>query len=275
MSEKAIDFDKEMVGTVAVTERDAMDLDASMAVYKQRFADVSDFTFVFVGNFELDTMKPLVERYIASLPGGGRDDQWKDLGDRRQTGQLEVVTRKGLEEKSSVRLLYHGDATWGREERYAMRSLGEALRIRLREILREDMGGTYGVGAGGGISRIPEETFSFSVSFGCSPDKVDEMIAAVEAEIERVKQEGVPQEVIDKVKEAQARDRELQLERNGFWLSSIGFVLENDRDLGEILSYSGLFDTLSSDMVRDAARRYLTGENRLKAILYPEATAIP
>lgn len=249
---------------------EAMDLERSMEVYRERFADVSDFTFIFVGNFDPDTLKPLVERYVASLPGGGRDDTWKDLGDRRSEGLVKVETRKGLEDKSSVRLLFHGDATWSRAERYAMRSLGEALRIRLREILREDMGGTYGVGAGGGISRIPEESFTFSVSFGCAPDKVEEMIAAVEAEIERVKLEGVPQEVVDKVREAQTRERELQLERNGFWLSALRFVLENEQDPADILTYSELFETLSSDMIRDAARRYLSGDNRLEAVLYPE-----
>ncbi|PYS68978.1 MAG: peptidase M16, partial [Acidobacteria bacterium] len=47
---------------------DSWNLDKSMAFYKDRFADASDFTFVFVGSFDLPTIKPLVEKYLGSLP---------------------------------------------------------------------------------------------------------------------------------------------------------------------------------------------------------------
>ena len=59
---------------------DEWNLEKSLAFYKDRFADASDFTFVFVGSFDLATIKPLVERYLGALPSIRRKEAWKDVG---------------------------------------------------------------------------------------------------------------------------------------------------------------------------------------------------
>src|SRR3970282_580220 len=117
---------------------DQWNLDKSVAFYKDRFADASDFTFVFVGSFDLATMKPLVERYLGGLPSTGRKETWKDVGIRYPTGVVEKRGEKGVEPKSSAALVFTGEFEWSPPQRTVMRALGDVLEARLREKLRED-----------------------------------------------------------------------------------------------------------------------------------------
>ena len=85
-----------------------MSLVKSIAFYKDRFADASGFTFVFAGSFDVEAVRPLVCRYLASLPASGRRETWKDPGIRPPRGIVEKTVRKGLEPKTRVRLVFSG-----------------------------------------------------------------------------------------------------------------------------------------------------------------------
>jgi zinc protease len=139
-----------------------------------------------------------------------------------------------------VQIRFHGDAPWSPKEDHIVGSLAEALRIRLREVLREDLGGAYSVGVSGGISHYPRERFALSISFGCDPQRADELIAAALAEVERVKSEGPGAAHVDKVREAQRRGRETDLERNPFWIGEIVSHEIDGLDPREILQYDEL-----------------------------------
>ena len=84
------------------------DLGRSLTFYQDRFADASDFTFVFVGNIDLDTMRPLVERYLGGLPATGRVETWRDLGVRPPRGVIDETVHKGIEPQSQTRLIFTG-----------------------------------------------------------------------------------------------------------------------------------------------------------------------
>ena len=95
---------------------DEMNLDKSLAFYKDRFADASDFTFVFVGSFSLDAMQPLVERYLASLPSLNRKETWKDTGIRPPTVVVQKV-EKGIEPQSRAAIVFTGPFTFDQPHR--------------------------------------------------------------------------------------------------------------------------------------------------------------
>ena len=144
---------------------DEMNLDKSLAFYKDRFSDASDFTFVFVGSFDLPTMKPLVERYLGALPSTGRKETWKDVGMTRPKGVVEKRVDKGIEPKSRARIVFAGPFQYDQERRVGIRALADVLEIRLRESLREDLGGTYSVSASAGYAKYPaRSTRSRSIS---------------------------------------------------------------------------------------------------------------
>jgi zinc protease len=249
---------------------DEIDLDRALAVHRERFADNSDFTFVLVGNFDPAEIEPLVRTYLGGLPAGGRRESWRDVGARTPAGVHEVVVRKGLEPKSQVRLTFTGDAAWSPQTRHDIVSLAAALRIRLREVLREDMSGTYGVSVSGGIGRRPREEYSFTISFGCAPESVDDLVSAVFAEVEAIQRDGPTAEVAAKVREIQTREREIDLRENGFWRGALASHYREGLDPRQILAYGDLVASVTPERLREAARLYLDSSRYVKGILYPE-----
>lgn len=239
-------------------------------VYRDRFADVGDFTFILVGNFDPKTLKPLVQTYIGGLPAGGRDETWRNVGAEPVPGPVNVEVKKGLEPKSQVRLIWSGPAEWSREGQHDIASLASTLRIRLREVLREDLGGVYGVGVSGSLSQRPEERFSFSVSFGCAPDSVSELIEAVRKEISTLQTTAIDVSYTEKVQEIQRRQREVDLRENGFWLRALKSYYSLDLDPRLILDHEALVDRVAPEAIQRTAQRYLDLEKIFQAVLYPE-----
>ena len=247
-----------------------MNADAALKVYKERFADASDFTFVFVGNFKPETMKPLVEQYLGSLPSLGKGEPWKDEGIEAPEGVVRFQVEKGLEPKSAVRLMFHGEAEWTRENRFDLTTLSRVLEIALIELVREEMGATYSVGVFGSNSRWPKEDFVLNVSYTCKPSEVDPILDSIFAAMKEIQENGPEQEMVDKVRINLQRDREVQLKQNRFWLSIIDTYSEHGIDFEYIHRYDELLDRLSVETVQEAARRYLTMDQYLLGVLKPE-----
>lgn len=251
---------------------DELDLQTSHEIFADRFADVSDFTFYLVGAFgEPADVKPLVERYIASLPSRGREEAPRDLGIRPPEGKVERVVRKGQEPQSQVQIVLTGEAEWSQRNRRLMSLIEGVLDIRLREQLREDLGGTYGVGVSGSISREPVESFTLSIGFGCEPGRVEELTETVLAELERFRAEGAQPENIVKVRETTMTSHEVGLRENGYWLNSIMFYDRYGLDLGLIPAGAGdFYDSVTNEEIIEASRVFLDTTNYVRVVLVPE-----
>ncbi len=247
-----------------------VDLARSLSIYQDRFADASDFTFVIVGNFEPQKIKPLVMTWLGGLPSTQREETWRDVSAKRPPGVTHLNVWKGLEEQSRVRIDIEGKLNWNRQDTHDIQSLAAALRITLREELREELGGVYGVSVSGSASSRPDSTYSFFVGFGCAPENVQELQNAVFAEFERAKREGFSDEVITKVREGQRRARETALKQNGFWAGRLVSYYRAASDPVRILAYDELVESVSSERLQMAARRYLIPEGMLIARLFPE-----
>jgi zinc protease len=252
-----------------------VDLDQAISIYRERLGDAGDFTFLFVGNVDAESLRPMVETYLASLPTRGRKERWKDVHVRHPKGVHVKTLLQGREPKSRVSLTFHGQEKWSRETENDMRMLGEVLRIRLREVLREDMGGVYGVSAGGGISRRPRPEYSFSVGFGCAPENVDTLTKAIVDEIRAIQERGVAAEYIQKVKEARVRAHEVNLEDNSFWLGELRRAYTFGDNPKQIPDIQEMLDKVSSARVRAAAQKYLRASQYVMGVLKPETTSAP
>ncbi len=247
-----------------------MDLEKSFRVYQDRFADASDFTFLFVGSFDPAEIKPLVETYLGGLPGLQREESWRDVGIEAPEGIIDKEVRKGLEPKSQVAILFTGPFEWQRKNRYDIASMARVLQIKLREVLREDLGGTYGVGVHASTSRYPDAEYSLNISFGCDPTRVDELTETVFSQIDSLKNFGTTDKYLTKVKETQRRTRETNLKQNSFWLNTLRSTYYYGSDAEDILTYDELVDDLSLDDIQKAARLYFDETNYVKVVLYPE-----
>lgn len=249
---------------------DSLDLGTAYRFYRDRFADAGDFTFVIVGNFDADSIRPLVATYLGGLPASGRNENWRDLGVRTPTGTIEKEVRRGVEPKSTVQMIFTGPFEWSMENRHMVLSMMDILENRLREELREEKGGTYGVSASGSVQRYPVPQYSLTISFGCAPDRVDELVNGALGVIAGLKEKGPQTGELDKEKETQRREREIYRKDNSYWLSVLQSRYVNGENPLSILSEPELTDRLTPQSIRDAARNYFTMKNYVKVVLYPE-----
>ncbi len=247
-----------------------IDYKTAMNFYKDRFADASDFTFFFVGNFEIDKIKPLIQTYLGGLPVTNRVETWKDTKVFKPKGVIKKEVHKGIEPKSMVRVSFTGSYEGEYSSLYGLSSLVDVLSIKLREVMREEMGGTYGVWMWHDASYYPRKEYSFNIMFGCNPERVDEMIQSLFTQIDSIKTVGPPQINIDKVRETQTRDYEVNLKKNGFWINKLYRNHFYGVDLKDILKFPDYVKTLSVDMIKEAANKYLNTENYVQVVLYSE-----
>jgi zinc protease len=179
------------------------------------------------------------------------------------------VITKGSEPKSMVNIVFTSPATYNSADAYALRSLSEVMDIKLVEQLREEKGGVYGVGATGNMTKIPYESYTFTISFPCAPDNADTLTKAAIEELKKIIRSGVSAEDLEKVKEQQLRKLEVDIKQNGYWMSSLYDAYYNDLNPDEILKRKKQIEQLTSKMIQDAARKYINPSSYTRATLKP------
>lgn len=240
-------------------------------IYRERFADASDFTFVFVGAFSLQQMRPLVEQWLATLPSTHRTEQWRDVGIRPPAGVIEKTVRKGVEPKASTVVVFSGTTPYTPATRYALRSLSEYLEMRLLDNLREALGGTYSVSVGGEATRLPDASYSVSIQYGSSPVRTDSLFRTVLAVIDSTKAGHITESDVQKVREQQLRSYEVSLKENSYWLANLAGRIENGEDPRGLLTYDQFIRALDAGQLQRAAKEFLDLSRYARFVLLPIA----
>jgi zinc protease len=248
---------------------DQLNLDKSLAFYKDRFADASDFTFVFVGSFDESAIRPLVEQYLASLPSLKRKETWKNVGIDPPKGIVTKRVEKGIEPKSRASINFTGVFQYDQTQRVAIRALAMVLGTRLREVLREDLGGTYSVSASATYEKLPDPEYRLTIDFGCSPDRTDNLVKTVLQEVERLRSEGPSEKQVADVREALLRDFETNIKQNGYLLTQIAGKYEYGEEPETLLLVPEYYKKLTPASILAAAKTYLDTNNYVLVTLFP------
>ena len=238
------------------------------SVIADRFEDLSDSTFVFVGAFDWDELRSLSTTYLASLPSTGRVEQWVDHGVDPPSGLIDESVNSGIEPRSNTLVLFAGDTEWSRSENLALSAAGEVLGTRLRERVREQLGGTYFIGVRTSTSSLPDPEYLAYIIFGSDPERVDELFGEVMAEVAWL-HEGGEQSYLDNFKEQMRTSRAEQLRDNGFWLGQIQAAAQRDESFAEIVGFDERLEALTLEDVSSTAQRYFTTDQYLRVVLYP------
>jgi len=247
----------------------------AFAFYKDRFADASDFTFVFVGTVDTTKLKPLVERYLAALPSLNRQEKGKDVGVTAPKGVVEKVVHKVTEPKANTIINFSGPCVYAPENRFQLRALMEVFQIKLNETLREQLGGTYSPNAGGSCGRLPKQEYSINVQFGSSPENVERLSKGVFSLIDTLKAKGPSQADVDKVKEQILRSREVETKQNSYWVSNIGARDQAGEDIAGLGSqYDEMVKSLTAAQLQAAAKLYFNTANYARFVLLPENSPV-
>jgi zinc protease len=246
-----------------------VDLKTAYEFYKNRFANASDFTFVFVGNIDIEKFKPLIVNYIASLPSAGKSDPIKDMGIKLPVGNINKVFQKGLAPKANVRIIYSGKFNYSEKEAYNLKALVDILRMRITKDLREEKGGIYSPGVFQSIKRLPDGEYQINIDFDCAAADVEILVSAAKAQAEQLKTK-IDDEEVGKVKAADKNQIDLNLKSNNYWLSWLNSSSLYNDNLSLIINKSQLIDELKANDLIETASKYLNSKNIVKVVMYPE-----
>jgi zinc protease len=249
---------------------DKIDITKVLSFYKDRFGDAGDFTFVFVGNFEIDKIKPFIEKYIASLPSAGRIENWKDIGIKKPNGEISWQLNKGIEKKSNVIMKITGDYDWNIKNNFEFKAMMQVLQFKLWEVLRDDKKSVYDVGSWEELKKQPKPEYSVYVNFICNPDRVEELSGVVTEQMNQMKKTNPDDIYMTKLKEQILRTNEVQLKEDKYWLNELTNYYYYGLDLNSFLDTRKMIEQLKPEDIKKAANKYLNTKNMMKFVLYPE-----
>jgi zinc protease len=253
-----------------------LNADRMFDFYQQRFANAADFTFFFVGAFKVDEITPLLNTYLGSLPSKGvRDAKIGEMKLEFPTAVVREKVTKGQEPRSQTVMTFFADTGLDELETHRVQAATSVLEMRLRDILREKLGGTYSVGVGYSNTSPQPGYGTTSVQFGSAPENVESLTAAVISEIERLQKEGPSAADVDAIKEQERQGLEDALLQNGYWLNSLQTTHLMGRDARRIPQRLERTDSLTPQNVHDALRKYFPMQRHTVVTLVPEAQAKP
>ncbi len=248
-----------------------LDLGAMRSFYNARYDNAADFTYFFVGAFTEGEITPLLEKWVASLPSTGKKTSAaRDMGVKFPAAMVKEEVKKGKEPTSQTLLSFFADPGSDEFELHRARAAVAVLNIRLREILREELGGTYGVNVGFSNSPPLKGYGSMMIQYGSSPDNVDKLVAASLKEIERLKIEGPSAEDVSKVKELERRDLETNAKQNAYWLGSMQTVHLYGWDPAGIARRSERTERLTPENIKTMFQKYFPMDRYTLVTLKPE-----
>jgi zinc protease len=247
-----------------------MKLETSLAFYKSRFADASDFTFVFVGTIDLEAIKPLVEQYIGSLPSLRKPERARDIGIQPPGGIVDRQVRKGLDPRSQVSVVFTGAFQNNQTNRITLRAMAETLEGNLQRTLREDLGGTYGVSVSPDFQQSPRPMYRVTITFACDPARLDTLVNALFREVDDFKRRGPTGGQVADQRLALARDLETNSNSNSYLLNQLTYKYEYGEDPAEFFTLQQYYDRITPAAIRDAAQMYLDLSRYVKVTLLPE-----
>ena len=247
---------------------DKISLEKMKEVYKQRFANPGAFTFMFLGNIDPKTAKPLIEKYIGGLTGN-KKESWKDLDKYPVKGEAKRhFTRQMNTQKATVNIIYTGEMPNTNENAMAMNYLSRVLRLRYTEEIREKRGGTYGTSVSGGFSTFPKENYTLRITFDTDPNMMDELVAVVYDEIKKIAENGPLPDDFQKSEGNMKSQFEQNQKENGYWSNVLYAYYYFGKDTHN--TWQQTFSKTTPQAIQSFAREVLKQKNVIEIVMLPE-----
>jgi zinc protease len=250
---------------------DRLNAEKMATFYDARFTNAADFTFFVVGAFTIDGITPLLDTYIASLPSQGKPTS--RIGDVRIQFPAAVVketVKKGKEPKAQTVMSFFADTGLNELEMHRVNAATDVIEMKLRDILREELGGTYSVSVGFSNTQPQPGYGTTSVQFGSAPENVDKLTASVLTELARLRRDGPSADDVQKVKETQKADLQTAMQQNPYWLNSLQTMHLFGWDPARIAKRLERTESLTVENIHDAIAKYFPVDRYTVVTLLPE-----
>lgn len=261
-SSRTLLFGEEFVNNV--------DFNRASEIYKERFSDASDFTFIFVGNINEEVHLPMIQKYIGNISSTNRKESFVD----HKVGPAKGITskifdRKMAVPKTTVSYSLSGDFDYTLKNKLMLNVVSQLLSKRYMTTIREEEGGSYGVGVRPSSSKFPTPEFSLGINFDCDPLKCDRLVEIVNEEILNIQKEACNADDLNEIKNNFVKSREEAELQNSFWLSA----LKKNQMLGSKFTskddYKKLVEDIDAASVKKFAKKLFKKMNTVEVIMNP------
>lgn len=249
---------------VKASDLDSLNYDDMLAIVRRRFADASDFSFFIVGNVDIDSLRPLMCQYMASLPVGGRKEKWSDVGLLPSKGDADVSYRKKMvNPKTTAYVNLSGEMAYNMFNSLNLSILRQILNIVYFENVREANGGTYGVRVNASNSVAPYGNYLVTMSFDTDSTKYETLIPILYAELGKIASDGPSAEHLEKVLNYMAKSHADALQKNSYWLNRlVNEQVYNLKGQDKYMEYLGKCNAasvrkLAANILKKAARKQI------------------
>ena len=238
------------------SDLDMINYDEAMKMYQDRFADPNNFTLYFVGNIDIDSFKPLVEQYLASLKKKKRKESWNDINlSITKEDHICHFNKEMQNPKTSIYMILNGEMEYNYHNQLYMKALSDIMDIVYTKTIREEEGGTYGVGVMGQLTKIPSNSYLFLIAFDTNDDIYQKLINKVYEGLEDVATNGPRQEDLNKVVENLYKKRAENLEENSFHTSAIKTLVDDGINI--IAEYDEIVKSMTVESIADFTKEIL------------------
>ena len=257
-----------LVKRMKAEDYDKVDYAKALKLYADRFKDANNFVFTFVGNINPETFEPLVEQYIGSLKTKKNDETWTANVPSITDKDVNSHYTKSMENPMvTCYMVYNGEMAYTMENQMKMQVLSDVMDIVYTEKIREDEGGTYGVGVNGNLTLRPKETFMFLIAFQTNKEMYEKLIGIAVAELQNVANQGPRPEDLKKVKEFLIKKHSEDLESNRYWMNCIQTQYRDGYN--PMANYEQIVNGITSDDVANMAKAVLKGYKK-EVVQIPE-----
>ncbi len=248
---------------------DALNLNRIMQMYKENFGDENQMHFTFTGSISEDSIKPLLTKYIASLPATNKKFNYVDNKLRLAKGNIDVNVYKGKEPKALILRIYSGEVPYSEELNLKAEAISEVLNIRIDQDLREKIKAIYGGGTEVQFQKIPYQHYAFFLTLPTGPEKVDTLLKASTDEIESIIEHGPSKEDLDKVKKQWKEQHKVNIKENSIWLAELQRFYFPGGNPDYFINYDKYVDALTPKEIQNAAKLLLSTNNVITGVLRP------
>ncbi len=239
-------------------------------IYRALTANAADYTVYIVGNVDLETLKPLVEKYIGSLPTKKKLTKRLDDGIRYATGEVINDFRHPMQQpKVSVCRIYTGEIEYNLENSVTMNFLQDILRTRYTASIREEKGGTYSVGVGGSVQALYNPNYQLVVQFDTNEVMADELSEIVVAELKQIAENGPKSEDLEKVREYMIKEWNNRLVQNSSWMNYIYQYYTYGEAVNRVANYENIVKGMTGEKIAALAAKVLADGNMTYVVMRP------
>ena len=257
-----------LIKRMKAEDYDKVDYAKALKLFADRFKDANNFVFTFVGNIDPETFEPMIEQYIGSLKTKKNDETWTTNAPAITDKDVTSHYTKAMENpKTTCYIVYNGDMEYTRKNQLTMQLLNDVMDIVYTETIREDEGGTYGVGVQGSLLNRPKPSFMFLIGFDTNKEMYEKLMGIAIAELQNVANQGPRPEDLKKVKEFLVKKHAEDMESNRYWM---GCITTQDRDgYNPMADYDKIIESITADDVANMAKAVLKGYKK-EVVQMPE-----